>query len=67
MVKYRRILLACAAWVGGTLPLSAQDVKIGFLSTFTGPAAAIGQEQKNGFDLGVEHFGSKLGGLTPRI
>lgn len=72
MVKYRNILLACTACIAAGLPVAAQpaaaqEVKIGFLSTFTGPAAAIGQEQKNGFELGLEHRGNKLGGLTPRV
>ncbi|MGE0733411.1 MAG: ABC transporter substrate-binding protein [Alphaproteobacteria bacterium] len=45
----------------------SQEVKIGFLSTFSGPPAAIGQDMKNAWDLGIEHLGGKLGGLTPTV
>ncbi|MCC6869302.1 MAG: ABC transporter substrate-binding protein [Burkholderiales bacterium] len=45
----------------------AQDVKIGFLATFSGPAAALGQDQYDGFMLGVEQSGGKLGGRTAQI
>lgn len=41
-----------------------KEVKIGLISTFSGPSAAVAADQKNGWDLGVEHLGGKLGGLT---
>ncbi|MGE4010888.1 MAG: ABC transporter substrate-binding protein [Alphaproteobacteria bacterium] len=58
--------VAAAALVGSA---SAQDkeVKIGFLNTFSGPPAAIGADQKAAWDVGLEHLGNKLGGLTPRV
>jgi branched-chain amino acid transport system substrate-binding protein len=47
----------------------AQDktVKIGFISTFTGPPAAIGNDMKNSFELGLDHHGRKLGGLPVEV
>jgi branched-chain amino acid transport system substrate-binding protein len=52
-------LLACAS-----LPASAQNaVKIGFLTTFSGGAAVIGNEMRDAFELGLDHLGRKLGGL----
>jgi len=46
-------------------PATAQDktIKIGFISTFSGPAGAIGTDMKNAFELGLDHLGRKLGGL----
>ena len=38
------------------------QIKIGFMATMTGPAASLGQDQFDGFMLGVEHSGGKLGG-----
>ncbi|MBC7204736.1 MAG: ABC transporter substrate-binding protein, partial [Pusillimonas sp.] len=38
------------------------DVKIGFTGAFSGPAAALGQDQYDGFMLAVEQNKGKLGG-----
>ncbi|HYA07878.1 MAG TPA: ABC transporter substrate-binding protein, partial [Xanthobacteraceae bacterium] len=50
-------------------PALAQQktVKIGFVSTFTGPVAAIGNDMKNSFELGLDHHGRKLGGLPVEV
>ena len=50
-------------------PASAQDktIKIGVVSTFTGPPAAIGNDMKNSFELGLDHHGRKLGGLPVEV
>lgn len=42
---------------------AADAVKIGFLTTLSGPGAVIGQEVRDGFNLGLQHGGGKLGGL----
>lgn len=42
---------------------SAQEaVKIGFISTFSGPQGVLGQELLDGFKLGLKSVGDKLGG-----
>jgi branched-chain amino acid transport system substrate-binding protein len=58
---------AALALISG--PASAQDktIKIGFISTFTGPPAAIGNDMKNSFELGLDHHGRKLGGLPVEV
>jgi branched-chain amino acid transport system substrate-binding protein len=50
-------------------PAMAQDktVKIGFISTFSGPVAAIGNDMKNSFELGLDQRGRKLGGLPVEV
>src|SRR5271155_5916845 len=50
-------------------PALAQDktVKIGFISTFSGPAAAVGNDMKNSFELGLDQHGRKLGGLPVEV
>ena len=50
-------------------PALAQDktVKIGFISTFSGPVAAIGNDMKNSFELGLDQHGRKLGGLPVEV
>ena len=50
-------------------PATAQDktIKIGFISTFSGPAGAIGTDMQNAFELGLDHLGRKLGGLPIEV
>src|SRR5215470_1247902 len=62
-------MAAGAALVLASGPALAQNktIKIGFISTFTGPPAAIGNDMKNSFELGLEHHGRKLGGLPVEV
>ena len=52
-----------------TAPALAQQktIKIGFISTFSGPAAAIGNDMRNSFELALDHLGRKLGGLPVEV
>jgi branched-chain amino acid transport system substrate-binding protein len=65
----RSWLLATAALVLVAGPALAQQktIKIGFVSTFSGPAAAIGNDMRNSFELGLDHLGRKLGGLPVQV
>ena len=53
------VSLAFAAMLSGN---AAAQVKIGFMATMSGPAASLGQDQYDGFMLGIEHSGGTLGG-----
>src|SRR5258705_3583233 len=45
-------------------PVSAQQkVKIGFISTFSGPQGVMGQFMKESVELAIDHLGGKVGGL----
>src|SRR5690349_8280227 len=46
---------------------AANELKIGFLSTLSGPAGAIGIEIRDGFNLAVKNAGGKLGGLPTEV
>ncbi len=51
------LALACS-------PASSQEAfKVGLLTTLSGPGAAIGAEIRDGFELGLNHSGGKLGGV----
>ena len=44
-------------------PARAADViKIGFVNTFSGPAAAIGIDARNAFELALDHLGRRMAG-----
>jgi branched-chain amino acid transport system substrate-binding protein len=46
---------------------AADRVKIGFLSTLSGPGSGLGIDIRDGFNLGVKHTGGKLGGLPAEV
>jgi branched-chain amino acid transport system substrate-binding protein len=49
-------------------PVFAQDaVKIGFIDTFSGPTAVIGNDMRNAFELALDHLGRKMGGLSVEV
>ena len=60
------------AALGLALPLAlnaqaADKVKIGFISTLSGPSAALGVDIRDAFNLAVKLNGGKLGGLPAEI
>jgi branched-chain amino acid transport system substrate-binding protein len=59
-------LVAGAAGVQKAWP-QEKTVKIGFVSSFSGPVAAIGNDMRNAFELGLDHVGRKLGGLPVEV
>jgi branched-chain amino acid transport system substrate-binding protein len=63
------LLSACAILALATAPAVAQTktVKIGFVSTFSGPTAAIGNDMRNSFELALDHLGRKIGGLPVEV
>ncbi len=44
-----------------------RSVKIGFVSTFSGPTAVIGNDMRNSFELALDHLGRKMGGLPVEV
>jgi branched-chain amino acid transport system substrate-binding protein len=64
------VRVTAASIFAATLALSvaqAEELRIGFMATFTGPGANLGQHLRDGFLLGVEHVGGKVGGLETRV
>lgn len=62
----RHALLAAAsgaALLTGALGAQADEIKIGYIATLSGPAAALGQDLVDGFKLGIAMSGGTLGGL----
>jgi branched-chain amino acid transport system substrate-binding protein len=57
-----------AGVAAATLPASAADkVKVGFVSTLSGPSSALGIDIRDGFLLAVKLNGCKLGGLPAEV
>ncbi|HEY1291184.1 MAG TPA: ABC transporter substrate-binding protein [Burkholderiales bacterium] len=58
-----------AASVAITLPAAAQQqkIKIGFITTLSGPPAIIGKHMKDSVDLALDHLGHKMGGHAVEV
>ena len=57
------LFAATAALAIATGAAQAQDnLKIGLITTLSGPPAVLGQQQRNGFQLALKSLGNKLGG-----
>src|SRR5438309_3085347 len=68
-IMQRVFLAATALAVLMAVPAMAQQrpVKIGFISTFSGPTAVIGNDMRNSFELALEHLGRKMGGKPVEV
>jgi branched-chain amino acid transport system substrate-binding protein len=56
------VLAAAAALMLATQAGAQDKLKIGLLTTLSGPPAALGQQQRNGFQLALKTLGNRLGG-----
>lgn len=62
-------------WIAALVPLAfaaasagaAERVKVGFLSTLSGPGAGLGVDIQDGFRLALKSTGGKLGGLPAEL
>ncbi|HEU0146618.1 MAG TPA: ABC transporter substrate-binding protein [Bradyrhizobium sp.] len=66
-VSLKPIGLALFAGVLAQPALAADKVKIGVIVTLSGPAAALGQQVRDGFNLAVKDLGGKMGGKDIEI
>src|SRR5690348_1372036 len=46
---------------------AGDSIKIGFVSTFSGPTAVIGNDMRNSFELALDHLGRKMGGKPVEV
>jgi len=60
-------VMACSFALFAVSAHAADKVKIGFVSTLSGPSSALGVDIRDGFLLGVKLNGGKLGGLPAEV
>ena len=65
----KRLLMGTVALVtlGAAPAWPQQSVKIGFVSTFSGPTAVIGNDMRNSFELALDHLGRKMAGKPVEV
>jgi branched-chain amino acid transport system substrate-binding protein len=66
-MPFRSLSLAlaiAAATLTAAIPAGAADkLRVGFMTTLSGPGAALGVDIRDGFNLAVKHAGGKLGNI----
>ena len=66
--KLNLALTAAALTLGAATAGNAQTpIKIGYINTFSGPIALLGQDMYDVFMLKIEHNNGKLGGVPVQI
>src|SRR3989475_10104242 len=60
--------ISIAAALLAAAPAAArQKVKIGFITTLSGPQGVIGEHMRNSVELALDHLGRKLGGVDVEV
>jgi branched-chain amino acid transport system substrate-binding protein len=62
LIKAALIVLLCSSSVHAT-----EKLKIGFLTTLSGPGGALGADIRDGFELAIKNSGGKLGGVPVEL
>src|SRR6476646_6950986 len=58
----KKMTLVAALGLLATQAAAQDKLKVGILTTLSGPPAALGVQQRNGFQLALKTLGGKLGG-----
>jgi len=66
---FHLLLAGAAATAMAFAPASfaQQKIKIGFITTLSGPAGVIGKHMKDSVDLAIEHLGGRMGGVPVEV
>lgn len=67
MGKRLTLLVAGLFLVWGSSAYAAEQLKVGYMATMSGPAASLGTDILDGFKLGIKHCGDKLGDLPVEL
>ena len=68
MKKGRLVFATFILLFGGfTVARPEEALKIGLITTLSGPGAVLGQQQRNGYQLGLKNLGGKLGGRAVEL
>lgn len=66
-MKLKLIGVASAFALLAAPAVAQEKLKVGFITTLSGPAGIIGKHMKDAFELGLEHVDGKIGGMETEI
>ena len=58
---------ALSALLVGPAAGQGKPIKIGFVTTLSGPTAVIGNDMRNSFEIALDHLGRKIGGQPVEV
>src|SRR5437762_13012062 len=61
------LVLALVAALFAAQARAAETLKIGFITTLSGPQGVIGKHMKDSVELALDHLGRKVGGLETEV
>lgn len=64
---FKKIVLAASLSAIGACSWAADNLKVGMMTTLSGPGAGLGIDIRDGFNLAVKHLNKKLGGLPTEV
>ncbi|MBV9259766.1 MAG: ABC transporter substrate-binding protein, partial [Pseudolabrys sp.] len=60
-------MICGAALATGPALAQNKSIKIGFISTFSGPTAVIGEDMRNSVELALDHLDRKMSGIPVEV
>ena len=66
-VRMLAAAFAAASLVIAPLAAAQQKIKIGFITTLSGPQGVIGKHMKDSVELALDHLGHKMGGVPVEV
>src|SRR3984885_12047616 len=67
LMKTALLLAGAATLALSSAAMAGDSIKIGFVSTFSGPTAVIGNDMRNSFELALDHMGRKMAGKPVEV
>jgi branched-chain amino acid transport system substrate-binding protein len=67
MVRFALLVAGALTLVASPAAAQNKSIKIGFVSTFSGPTGAMGNDMRNSFELALDHLGRKMGGIPVEV
>ena len=59
--------VALSMLMAGPAMGQGKTIKIGFITTLSGPTAVIGNDMRNSFEVALDHLGRKMGGFPVEV
>ena len=67
MKPSKLVALAIAALFAASPAIAQQKLKIGFITTLSGPLGVVGKHMKDSVELALDHLNRKVGGLDTEV
>jgi branched-chain amino acid transport system substrate-binding protein len=67
MLKQLLLGSAMLAFAPSGATAQQREVKIGFMTTFSGASAAVGKDMRDAFELALDHLDRKMSGLPVQV